>query len=430
MSEPVIVVGGGPAGILAAGTAAQSGARVTLLEKGPRLGRKLAISGKGRCNLTNIADIDAFIRAFAPNGKFLYGIFSRWFSDDLIAFLSELGVGTKVERGGRVFPESDRAQDVVEALTNWVEKQGVSVRLGTPAKGLRVSDGRIAGVEVFGGTMKAGAVILACGGASYPVTGSTGDGFAFAGELGHTVAPICPALAPIVSDAQWIPDLQGISLKSVSATVIARKRGTREDNAHCSEFGEMLFTHFGLSGPIILTLSREVGKLLESGEVDISIDLKPALDHEQLDARLVRELSQPKLLKNVMRSVLPSGMIQAVLDLACVDGEKTAHSVTSEDRGALVGTLKDFRVPVCRLRPIDEAIVTAGGVACKEIDPRTMMSRIVEGLYFAGEMIDIDAVTGGFNLQAAFSTGWLAGQSAAQRLAGSNSAASDVKPAE
>lgn len=397
--------------MLAAGTAAEAGARVILLEKGPRLGRKLAISGKGRCNLTNTADINTFVQAFSPNGKFLYGAFSRWFRDDLTGLLASLGVLTKVERGGRVFPESDKAQDVVDALRKWIGGVGVTVKLGTAARGIEVVEKRAVGVKVFGGTMKAGAVVLACGGASYPATGSTGDGFDYAREVGHTVAPIRPALAPLVSRAKWVPELQGISLRNVTARIVAN--AGVDDMTRGSEFGEILFTHFGISGPIILTLSREVGRLLEQGRVDVSIDLKPALDHEQLDARLVRELRQPKLLKNVMRSLLPAGMIPALLELATVDGDKQGHSVTVEERRRLVDRLKDLRVPVTALRPIDDAIVTAGGVVCKEIDPRTMMSRVVDSLFFAGEMIDIDAVTGGFNLQAAFSTGWLAGQSAA-----------------
>lgn len=414
MSKPrVVIIGGGPAGILAAGRAAECGAEAVLLERGPIFGRKLRISGKGRGNITNTADLNEFIEAFAPNGKFLYGAFSRFFRDDLLDLLRRYEVETKVERGGRVFPESDRAGDVAEALERWMESAGARCKPDFRARSIAVADGRVVGVEVYGGRMKADAVIIATGGASYPKTGSTGDGYAMARELGHTIVTPEPALSAMVTKEDWVKDLQGLSLKNVEASLLVSSTSSARSKKIASEFGEMLFTHSGVSGPIILTLSRSARKLLKSGEVTVSIDLKPALSEEQLHAKLIREFAQTRHFANYLRTLLPRLMVEVFAYLCDIDAARPVHTITAEERARVVHLLKDLRVTVVRLGSLEEAIVTAGGVAINEIDPKTMESKIVKGLFFAGEVIDIDAETGGFNLQAAFSTGYVAGEAAA-----------------
>lgn len=415
MSSPrVVVIGGGPAGILAAGRAAECGADAVLLEKGPKLGRKLRISGKGRGNITNTADLNEFVEAFAPNGKFLYGPFSRFLRDDLLDLLHLMGVETKVERGGRVFPVSDKASDVADALERWMTSAGARIRLNSRARGIAVRERRVVGVDIYGGRINADAVIVATGGASYPKTGSTGDGYAMAREVGHTIVAPEPALSAMVAEEKWVRDLQGLSLKNVQATLMVESPGQGRPRKIASEFGEMLFTHFGLSGPIILTLSREARSHLKSGSVVISIDLKPALTEEQLHARLIRDFKQTRHFGNYLHDLLPRLMGDLFASLLGISTDKPVNTVTSEERARIVRMLKDLRVTILRLGPLDEAIVTAGGVPVKEIDSRTMMSKLVEGLYFAGEVIDIDAVTGGYNLQAAFSTGYVAGEAAAR----------------
>lgn len=423
---------------MAAGRAAECGASAVILERNPKLARKLLISGKGRCNITNTADLPAFIEAFSPNGKFLYGAFSRFFRDELLSILREHGVETKVERGGRVFPVSDRAADVARALESWMLSTGARVKPGTRAKSIAVENGQVVGVEVFGGRMKADAVIIATGGASYPKTGSTGDGYDMARRLGHTMVPPKPALSALVCEEEWIRDLQGLSLKNVEASLwiepppsLSKRGAGGEVNSPpspprrgaggevgrsrklASEFGEMLFTHFGVSGPIILTLSRGVGDLVKQGRVTISIDLKPALTPEQLHARLVRDFRQTKHIKNYLPELMPHTLAEQFAWLAKLDPDKRLNDITHDERQRMVELLKGLRVTVSRMASLDEAIVTAGGVSIKEIDPRTMMSKLVPGLFFAGEVIDIDAITGGYNLQAAFSTGYVAGESAA-----------------
>ncbi len=416
MSERrVIVIGGGAAGMMAAGRAAESGASVVLLEKGPKLARKLRISGKGRGNVTNTAEIKEFIEAFAPNGKFLYGAFSRFSPDDLLEFLHAHGVQTKEERGGRVFPESDRAGDVADAFEQWLGSVGVRVRLNSRVKSIVVKDGRVSGVDLYGGRMDADAVIIATGGASYPKTGSTGDGYAMAREAGHTIVAPKPALSALICEENWVRDIEGLSLKNVEATLMLRGEGDQRPRKVTSEFGEMLFTHFGVSGPIILTLSRGVDELLGRGSVYVSIDLKPALSPEQLHARLIRDFRQTKHVRNYLPDLLPRLLIEVFMWLAKLDPDKPVNSVTAEERTRMVELLKDFPVTVRSMAGLDEAIVTAGGVPVREIDPKTMISKLVDGLFFAGEVIDIDAKTGGFNLQAAFSTGYVAGEAAAQR---------------
>ncbi len=414
MSERVIIVGGGAAGILAAGRAAECGAQAVLLEKGNRLGRKLRIAGKGRGNITNSGDLNEFVEAFSPNGKFLYGAFSRFFRDDLLELLRSQGVETKVERGGRIFPVSDRAADVADAFERWMAASGARVKLDTSARSISVDGGRVVGVEVFGGRMNADAVVIATGGASYPQTGSTGDGYHMARDLGHSIVIPKPALSALVCAEDWVSNLRGLSLRNVEATLYIEKPGQQRPKKIASEFGEMLFTHVGVSGPIILTLSRGVGELVKQGRVSVSIDLKPALAPEQIHARLVRDFRQTKHLRNYLRQLLPSSLIDVFVGLAELNPDKPVNVVTAQERARIVELLKDFRVTVKGMGPLEEAIVTAGGVSTREIDPRTMMSKLVDGLFFAGEVIDIDARTGGFNLQAAFSTGWVAGESAAE----------------
>lgn len=407
----VIIVGGGPAGIMAAGRAAHCGADAVLCEKGPKLARKLRISGKGRGNITNTAELEEFVHAFAPNGKFLYGAFSRFFRDDLLELLRQSDVETKVERGGRVFPSSDRAGDVADALERWMTSSGARVKLNTRIRSISVSENKVTGAELFGGKIDAGAVVLATGGASYPRTGSTGDGYAMARELGHTIVRPEPALSAMVTKERWVGDLQGLSLRNVEASLIVEQDGKPRKVA--SEFGEMLFTHFGISGPIILTLSRATRDYLKKGSVTIAIDLKPALSEEQLHARLVRDFAQTRQFGNYARDLLPRLLADLFAFLCKIDAHKQVNSITSEERARIVTLLKDLRVTVTGLGSIEEAIVTAGGVPIGEIDPRTMMSKIVHGLFFAGEIIDVDAETGGYNLQAAFSTGYVAGEAAA-----------------
>ncbi|NLN77969.1 MAG: NAD(P)/FAD-dependent oxidoreductase [Armatimonadetes bacterium] len=413
MSRPrVIVIGGGPAGIVAAGKAAECGAEAILLEKGPTLGRKLCICGKGRGNITNTADLQRFIEAFSPNGKFLYGAFSRFFRDDLLDLLQRYDLKVKTERGGRVFPVTDHAADVVHALERWMSSVGVDIRTGFPARSIVVESGLVVGVVVHGGIMKANSVVIATGGASYPKTGSTGDGYALAKEAGHSIIAPEPALSALTTSEGWVKDLQGLSLRNVRVTLTIDRPDAKQTQI-ASGFGEMLFTHFGVSGPIILTLSRSARPYLRSHNLIVSIDLKPGLTEEQLHVRLIRDFAQSRHVGNYLRALLPRMLIDVFLNLAGIASDTPTNTITSQQRSRIVSLLKDFRLTATGLRPLEEAIVTAGGVPTKEIDPTTMMSKLVGGLYFAGEVIDIDAETGGFNLQAAFSTGSVAGGAAA-----------------
>jgi predicted Rossmann fold flavoprotein len=416
----VIVVGAGAAGLMAAGQAAELGADTLLLEKMERPARKLRITGKGRCNLTNVVELEEFLQRFGANGVFLRQAFHQFFTPDLLDFFEELGVQTVTERGGRVFPASEHAQDVVDALVHWVRKQGVALQTRSPVEQLIVEGERVDGVEVTRnpvslekpGFYHGNTVIIATGGASYPATGSTGDGYRLAEAVGHTIVPIRPALVPLETAGGIAERLQGLSLRN--AAVRLWIDGKQQADA----FGEMLFTHFGVSGPMILYLSKLAVDALHAGQkVELSIDLKPALDKKTLDARLLRDLDAQgkKHFQNLLKDLLPSKLIPVCIDLTSIPAHKPAHQVTAEERTRLRKWLKDFRLKVTGHRPFEEAIVTAGGVALDEVDPRTMESRLVKGLYFAGEVLDIDANTGGFNLQAAFSTGWVAGRAAAQR---------------
>jgi predicted Rossmann fold flavoprotein len=414
MKHKVIVVGAGAAGLMAGGQAVACGAETHLLEKMARPGRKLRITGKGRCNLTNVVPLPEFIERFGPNGRFLRQAFSRFFAPDLVAFFEELGVPTVTERGGRVFPAGGKAQDVVDALVHWATKQGVTLTTGSRVERLLAEEGRVVGVRVEGAARgsehRADRVIVATGGASYPATGSTGDGYRLAARVGHTIVPIRPALVPLETAGDVASRLQGLSLRNVAVRLLVDGR------VQADAFGEMLFTHFGVSGPMILYLSKQAGDALRAGgQVAISIDLKPALDEGKLDARLLRDLDAhgKRRFRNLLKGLLPAKLIPVCVDLVGIPADRVAHQVTAGERGRLREWLKDFRLEVTAHRPLEEAIVTAGGVDTREIDPRTMESRLVRGLYFAGEVLDVDANTGGFNLQAAFSTGWLAGRSAA-----------------
>jgi predicted Rossmann fold flavoprotein len=412
MSErKVIIIGGGAAGLMAAGQVAMTGADTLILEKMRQPGRKLAITGKGRCNITNIAPLSEFISHFGKNGRFLRQAFSGFFANDLVNLLSELRVPTETERGGRVFPQSDRAMDVVEALVGWAKICGAKIKTSATVKKLLLDNDRISGIKTSDGEKyPADAVILATGGASYPATGSTGDGYALAQSVGHTIVPIRPALVPLVTKGNIAGRLQGLSLRNVTASLWIDGKKT------AGEFGEMLFTHYGLTGPIILTLSRMfVDALREKKKPILSIDLKPALDNRQLDNRLLRDLKQhgKRKFQSVLKDLLPHLLIPVCVDLTGIEQDRLANQITAEERRRLRNWLKDFRFEVNGYRPFEEAIITAGGVNINEVNPRTLESRLVKGLYFAGEALDIDGDTGGFNLQAAFSTGWLAGCSAA-----------------
>ncbi len=411
----VIVIGAGAAGLLAAGEAAQGGARVLLVEKMHAPGRKLRITGKGRCNLTNVVPLDAFITHFGPNGRFLYSAFYRFFNRDLVDFFAGLGVATVTERGGRVFPASSDAEQVVNALTGWVRDRDVTLWTGTAVAALVLDGGCVAGVTLANGqTHTARAVIVTTGGASYPGTGSTGDGYRLAESAGHTINPIGPALVPLDTAGDTAPRLEGLSLRNVNVSLLV------DSAVIAQEFGEMLFTRHGVSGPAILTLSKRAVAALRAGQcVRLSIDLKPALDQDKLDARLLRDLDQQgkRRFKTLLKGLLPRKLIPVCIDITRIPADKPAHQITAKERRRLLRFLKDFYLDVTGHRPLAMAIVTAGGVNLDEVDPRTMQSRLVRGLYFAGEVLDLDADTGGYNLQAAFSTGWLAGRSAAEQVA-------------
>ena len=406
----VIVVGAGAAGLMSAGQAAAAGARTLLLERMDRPARKLRISGKGRGNLTNTAPVTEFIAHFGVNGRFLRNVFHRFFHDELRGFFNDLGVTTVEERGGRVFPASDRAQDIVDALVSWVRGQGVDLRTGITVRQLVQQDTRVIGVQTTGGRFEGKAIVVATGGASYPGTGSTGDGYGWARALGHTVVPIRPALVPLETAGDTAGRLQGLSLRNVHLYAYG------DGKLLGDLFGEMVFTQFGVSGPIILSLSRAVVDTLRQGQqVMLSIDLKPALDQEKLDARLRRDLDTwgKRQFRTLLKGLLPRMLIPVCIQETGIAADKVAHQISADERARLREWLKGFRLEVTGHRGFDEAIVTAGGVDTREVDPWTMASTLVEGLYFCGEVLDIDADTGGYNLQAAFSTGWLAGQSAA-----------------
>ncbi|WP_418789958.1 NAD(P)/FAD-dependent oxidoreductase [Phosphitispora sp. TUW77] len=403
----VIVIGAGAAGLMAAGQAAANGADVTVLEKNDRPGRKLLITGKGRCNITNTVDIKEFIKNIPGNGQFLYSAFNGFGNRDLILFFNENGVLTKEERGGRVFPVSDRAQDVVESLVNFCISKGVEFRYSASAAAILAENQRVSSVKLKDGSLlRCDSAILATGGASYPNTGSTGDGYRIAETLGHTIIPLKPSLVPLETEEEWVQEVQGLALKNVEAAVLYNGQKA------AAEFGEMLFTHFGVSGPVILSLSRTAAGLLEKGyKVQIRINLKPALSSEQLDSRIQRDFNglSRKQYKNSLGELLPKSLIPVIIKLSGIPEEKPVNQITREERFGLTGLLQSLTLKVSGLRPLAEAIVTAGGISVKQINPKTMESKLIKGLFLAGEVVDVDGYTGGYNLQAAFSMGYLAG---------------------
>lgn len=405
----ILVVGGGAAGMMAAVTAARNGKKVRLIEKNEKLGKKLFITGKGRCNITNAADIEDLFSAVVSNPKFLYSSFYSMTNDQVIDFFEELGVKTKVERGGRVFPESDHSSDVIRALEQEMKRLGVEIRLRTEAEEILAEDGRVTGVRLSSGKeLHADAVIIATGGISYPSTGSTGDGYRFARECGHKVTDLSPALVPMEVKEWYARELMGLSLRNVEIRITDGKKKLYE------EFGEMLFTHYGVTGPVILSASSIVGKKLKEHPLTLHIDLKPALTEEQLDKRMLREFeaNHNRQFKNAVDSLFPSKLKPVIVELSGIQEDKKVNEVTKEERLHFVRLIKDFSMTLTGMRGYNEAIITKGGVSVKEIDPGTMESKLVNGLYFAGEVLDLDAVTGGYNLQIAWSTGYLAGLNA------------------
>ncbi len=406
------MIGGGPAGMMAAIAAANNGARAIILEKKENPGKKLLITGKGRCNFTSaVADINDFVSAYAGNGRFLYSALKKFSNQDLIEFFDLRGLRSKVERGLRVFPESDDAGDILRILLKEMSRTGAEIKISQKVSALSINKSRIDGVRTEKGPIQADAVIVATGGLSYPGTGSTGDAYEWARKAGHNIVVPRPALVPLVSAEKWVKDLQGLSLRNVR--VSAFQKGGRKIG---EEFGEMLFTHFGVSGPVILSMSRDIGDcLLQGHKVTLFIDLKPALSEEKLDGRLCRDLAKNsrKQLKNSLNELLPQQLIPVVVELSGINKEKPSNQVNHRERKALLYLLKHLELNITATRSIAEAIVTAGGVDVREINPRTMESRLIKGLFFAGEVLDIDGYTGGYNLQAAFSTGFLAGSSAA-----------------
>lgn len=405
------IIGGGAAGMIAAIAAAEEGHEVHLYEKNEKLGKKIYITGKGRCNVTNACQPEDFFGNVVTNGKFLYSSFYGFTNQDMMDFLEQEGCRLKTERGQRVFPESDKSSDVIRALANSLEKRGVSVHLRHTVEDVWIEEGECKGLCFPGNRKEAfDRIIVATGGLSYPTTGSTGDGYRFAKEAGHKVTECFPALVPFETAESVVKDLQGLALKNVEVKVLKGKKVLYQD------FGEMLFTHFGVSGPVLLSASSYVAKMLKKGPLELSIDLKPALTREQLDGRILRDFegSLNKQYKNSLGGLFPSKLIPVMVERSGIDPDKKVNEVTRQERQQLVEAIKNFRLTLTNLRGYHEAIITQGGVSVKEVDPATMESRLVTGLYFAGEVLDLDAVTGGFNLQVAWSTGWAAGKGAGE----------------
>lgn len=409
----VLVVGGGAAGMFAAAAAAEEGNEVFLYEKNEKLGKKLFITGKGRCNITNDCDMDTLLGAVESNPRFLYSSFYGCTNQDVIAFFRENGVPVKTERGGRVFPVSDHSSDVIRGLEDKLRKLGVKVKLHAEVTDIQAQDGRFKGLVFSDGSRVRGdACIVASGGLSYPSTGSTGDGYRFAKKLGHTVKPCIPSLVPIETAEPWVKEIQGLSLRNVKATVRDGKKKLFQ------EFGEMLFTHYGVSGPLILSASSRVGRKLAEKPLTLEIDLKPALDEETLHKRIIRDFEENvnRQFKNAIGKLFPAKLVPVMIKLSGIPPEKKVNVISKEERAALVHLIRHFTMTLVRLRGYDEAVITKGGVSTKEIDPGTMGSKLLKGVYFAGEVLDVDALTGGFNLQIAWSTGYAAGKGAAQAI--------------
>ncbi|MCI5859283.1 MAG: NAD(P)/FAD-dependent oxidoreductase [Blautia sp.] len=405
--KKVLVIGGGAAGMFAAISAAEEGHEVHLFEKNEKCGKKLYITGKGRCNLTNACEMEDLFNNVCSNSKFLYSSFYGFTNQDAIAFFEENGTKTKVERGERVFPLSDHSSDVIGALTRRMRALGVQVHLNIEAKEILTEEGRVTGLLFSDGTKETGdAVILATGGLSYPSTGSTGDGYRFAEKLGHKITELSPALVPMNVKEEDCRRLQGLSLKNVRVSLSAGKKCFYED------FGEMMFTHFGVTGPLILSASSQVPKKFRGQELTLSIDLKTALSPEQLDDRLLRDFSKEKnkQFKNVLGGLFPSKLIPVMVERSGIEPEKQVNAIEKTERLQFVEKIKNFRLTVTGFRDYNEAIITRGGVCVKEVNPSTMESKLVSGLFFAGEILDLDALTGGFNLQIAWSTAYAAGK--------------------
>ncbi|MEY8415204.1 NAD(P)/FAD-dependent oxidoreductase [Tissierella praeacuta] len=403
MNEKVCVVGAGPAGIIAAGIAGSRGKDVILIDKNERIGKKLFITGKGRCNITNNAPIEDFFDNVMKNKNFLYSSFYSFSNRDIINLLETYGLKTKVERGNRIFPESDKSSDVIKAFQKFLSDNKVNILLNTNVNSIDIKNRKFI-VNTNNDEMTFDKLVIATGGKSYPSTGSTGDGYKFAETFGHSITKIKPSLVPIEIKEDWIKDLQGLSLKNVTLSAHSKKRLLYE------EFGEMIFTHYGISGPIVLSISNYLYRYINDG-IRLLIDLKPALDNKKLDDRILRdfELNNNKKIKNSLDDLLPQKLIPIIIFLADIDPEKIVNQITKEERLKLLNSIKEFPLNFKSFRPIEEAIITSGGVVTKEINPSTMESKLVEGLYFAGEVIDVDALTGGYNLQIAYSTGYLAG---------------------
>ena len=410
--KKVAIIGGGAAGLMAAVGALEKGAIPVIFEKNKKVGLKMLITGKGRCNLTNNLEIPDFVENFPGNGTFLYSSLYNFSNHHLLDFFAELNVPTKMERGGRFFPKSDKAGDVVNALTDYIIKKGAQIKYNTRVEQLWIEKGRLLGIKAAGNFNKYTSVIIATGGLSYPKTGSTGDGYMLAREAGHTIIDPFPSLVPLKTREKWVEQVQGLTLKNVQVSAFWHERELG------SEFGEMLFTHFGVSGPIILSLSRTIVQTLKTKDrpIKLKINLKPALDSAQLDARLQRVFSEfsKKQYKNTLDTLFPKSLIEPMISLSGIDPHKPAHQISKEERTRIVKLIQNLELTVIGFSSYDEAIVTAGGVNVKEVEPSTMESKLMKGLFFAGEILDIDGYTGGYNLQAAFSTGYLAGQSAGE----------------
>lgn len=404
----VIIIGGGAAGMFAAFGAAETGHQVTLLEQNEKLGKKIYITGKGRCNLTNACDTEEIFENIPRNAKFLYSAIYTYDNFRVMDFFEKNGMPIKTERGNRVFPVSDHSSDVIAALQRALKREKVNIHLNTKVKNILTQEGQAVGVETADGKkLLADAVVLATGGKSYPTTGATGDGYLFAKQLGHRVEPLEPSLVPMTVKEDYCMQMQGLSLKNIKATI------KEKDKILYEAFGEMLFTHFGVSGPLILSASSVVNNKIEKKELTLSIDLKPALSEEQLDARILRDFNENKnrQFKNAIKGLLPAKMIPIIIQLSGIHPDKKIHEITKEERKNLVNLIKAFPMTLTGLRDFKEAIITRGGISVKEVNPSTMESKLIKGLYFAGEILDTDAYTGGFNLQIAWSTGYLAGSS-------------------
>ena len=410
----VIVIGGGPAGMMAAISSAEKGNEVILLEKMQSLGRKLLITGKGRCNITSSLDMEEFIKNTPGNGTFLYSCYKQFTNQDMIRFLKEEGLEVKEERGNRIFPVTDKSLDVLKCFTKKIKDLPIKVEYNTTVQEILTENHQVIGVKTINNVIKADKVILSTGGKSYPLKGSTGDGYELARKLGHTITKIKPSLVPLESyDKNMCKNLQGLSLKNVKIQL----KDIEKNKIIYEDFGEMIFTHFGVSGPTILSSSahlvryKNIEEKLKNNKVILKIDLKPALTEEKLNERILRDFSKQnnKQFKNSLSELLPQKLIQTVVEISNIDQNKKVNEITKEERKRLVSLLKEFCLKIKGFRPIEEAIITSGGINIKEINPKTMESKIVEGLYFAGEIIDVDSYTGGFNLQIAYSTGYVAG---------------------